>query len=105
MRWCLIAVALVLAAIAQPATEPIVRIGLTQNASTVTVRSESAFTIEQRTTRSATFTTVLALDPSAAGPLRKSDLQYRLSVELDGDTILVMAAGARVRIEPGTAPL
>ena len=87
MRSCLIAAALVLAAIAQPATEPIVRIGLTQNASTVTIRSESAFTIEQRTTRSATFSSVLALDPAATGPLRKSDLQYRLTVELDGDTV------------------
>ena len=105
MRSCLIAAALVLAAIAQPATEPIVRIGLTQNASTVTIRSESAFTIDQRTTRSATFSSVLALDPAATGPLRKSDLKYRLTVELDGDTMLVMGAGARVRIEPGTAPL
>ena len=105
MRSCLIAAALLLAAIGQPATEPIVRIGLTQNASTVTVRSDSAFTVERRTTRSAIFTTVLALDPAAAGALKKSDLQYRLSVELDGDTVLVLAAGARVRIEPGTAPL
>ena len=105
MRSCLIAVTLLLAAIAQPPTEPIVRIGLTQNASSVTVRSETAFTVEQRQARTAVFTTVLALDPAASGPLKKSDLQYRVSVELDGDTILVMRSGTRVRIEPGTAPL
>jgi stage II sporulation protein D len=89
----------------QPAAEPIVRIGLTQNAASVTIRSESAFSIEQRVTRSATFTNVLALDPAAAGPLKKADLQYRLTVELDGDTVLVLPAGARARIEPPGTPL
>src|SRR4029079_4350570 len=101
MRQCLIAVLLVAAAPSpQPATEPIVRIGLTQNAATVKIRSERALSVEPRSTRAATFTTVLALDPAATGPLKKADLQYRISVELDGDTILVMPAGARRRREP-----
>src|SRR5262245_58159642 len=105
MRSCLIAVLLLLIAAAQPATEPVVRIGLTQNSSAVTVKSDSAFTVEQRVTRSATFTSVLALDPGAAGPLKKADLHYRVSVELDGETVLVLPSGAHARVEPGGAPL
>ena len=105
MRQGLIAVLLLLAAGGQQAPEPIVRIGLTQNATTVTVRSDVAFTVERHTTRAATFTNVLALDPAATGSLKKSDLQYRVTVELDGDNVVVLAPGARVRIEPGGAPL
>ena len=105
MRRCVIAGLLVLATAGQPATEPIVRIGLTQNATSVTLKSESAFTVERRPTRSATFTNVLALDPGATGPLKKSDLQYRVTVELDADTIVVLAPGSRVRVEPGGAPI
>src|SRR5215471_16824816 len=105
MRQCLFAVLLGLIAAGQTATEPIVRIGLTQNAATLTIRSESAFSVEQRATRSATFTTVLALDPAVQGPLKKADLQYRVSVDLDGESILVLAPGAHVRIEPAGAPL
>jgi peptidoglycan hydrolase-like amidase len=105
MRQCLIAGLLVLAAAGQPATEPTVRVGLTQNASSVTLKSESAFTVDTRVTRSATFTNVLALDPAAAGSLKKSDLQYRVVVELDGDTMLVLPPGAHARVEAGGAPL
>ena len=105
MRQALIAVLLLLGWAGQPSTEPVVRIGLTQNAQAVTIKSDIAFTVEQRATRTATFTTVLALDAAATGPLKKSDLQYRMSVELDGDTILVMAPGMHVRIQPAGAPL
>jgi peptidoglycan hydrolase-like amidase len=105
MRQILLVSLLFLAIAPQAATEPAVRIGLSQNASTVTVRSASAFTVEQRTTRSAAFSTVLALDPEATGSLKKSDLQYRTTVELDGDVILVMPPGAHVRIAPAGAPL
>src|SRR3982751_1014535 len=105
MRQVVIALLLLLTAATQPPTEPTVRIGLNQNASTVTVRSAMPFTVEQRTTRVATFTTALALDPAVSGTLKKSDLQYRVTAELDGETIVVFAAGARVRIEPAGAPL
>jgi stage II sporulation protein D len=98
-------VVLGMAAAPQPAREPIVRIGLTQNASSVTIRSAGDFTVEQRTTRSATFASVLAVDPAAAGPLKKAELQYRMTVELDGDVVLVLPPGARVRIEPPAVPL
>jgi len=105
MRQVVIALLLLLTAATQPPTEPTVRIGLNQNASTVTVRSAMPFTVEQRTTRVATFTTALALDPAVSGTLKKSDLQYRVTAELDGETLVVFAPGARVRIEPAGAPL
>jgi peptidoglycan hydrolase-like amidase len=106
VRHALIAVLLLLGApTQQPAAEPIVRIGLNQNAATVTIRSDSAFRVEQRTTRSATFSNVLALDAAASGPLKKSDLHYRTTVTLDDETMLVVAPGAHVRIEPGGAAL
>jgi stage II sporulation protein D len=105
MRLCLIGIVVLLAGTWQPAAEPIVRIGLTQNATAVTIKSDIAFTVEQRATRAATFTNVLALDAAAAGVLKKSDLQYRLSVELDGDTMLVLPPGAHARVQPAGAPL
>ena len=105
MRQILLAVLLVLAWSPQPASEPIVRIGLTQNAATVTIRSASEFTVEQRPTRSATFASTLALDPSASGALTKADLQYRMTVEIDGGVVVVVAPGTRIRIEPPSAPL
>src|SRR5687768_13452745 len=105
MRHLALAALFLLASAPQPATEPTVRIGLNQNAATVTIRSTSAFTVQGRATRSATFASVLALDPATAGSVRKSDLQYRITAELDGNVLLVLAAGARVRIEPPAAPL
>jgi hypothetical protein len=67
MRQFLMAALLLLplAPVAQPQTEPTVRIGLTQNASTVTGRSAMAFTVEQHSTRAATFTTALRSTPRA----------------------------------------
>lgn len=93
-------------AAAQPApTEPTVRIGLTQNAAGVTIRSASPFTLERRSTRSATFASVLALDPNASGPLAKADLQYRVTAELDDGSIVIVPAGSRARIDPPASPL
>jgi stage II sporulation protein D len=97
--------ALALAA-AQPApAEPTVRIGLTQNAATVTIRSTSPFAVERRLTRSVTFNSVLALDPNASGHLGKADLQYRVTAELDDGSILIVPAGGRARIDPPPSPL
>jgi len=89
---------------AQTQSEPTVRIGLNQNASTVTVRSAVAFRVEQHRTRSATFAPVLALDAGARGPLKKSTLQYRMTVQLDGDVLLALPLDSRLRIEPAGAP-
>src|SRR5687768_17630163 len=104
MRQLLVAVLLVLAGAAQPPREPTVRLGLNQNAASVTIRSASPFTVERRATRSATFASVLAIDPAASGSLKKAELKYRITVELDGDVVLALAPGARVRIEPAGAP-
>ena len=89
----------------QPSIEPMVRIGLTQNAASVTVRSTEAFTVEGRTTRSATITSILAVDPNKSGAVTANDLQYRVTVTLDDGTIVVMPAGAHLRIEPSAALL
>jgi len=107
MRQFVIAILLLLTRGTQTPTEPVVRIGLDRNASTVTIRSAAPFTVEQRSTRTATFTTTLAVDPAAAaaGPLKKADLQYRVTIELDDQSILVLPPGGRARVEPGGALL
>ncbi len=89
----------------QPATEPTVRIGLTQNAATITVRSTAAFTVDGHSTRTATFASVLAIDPKTSGAVSKADLQYRVTTQIDGDVVLVMPAGSHVRLQPGSALL
>ena len=105
MRQVLIALLLIAGGFLQPAAEPIVRIGLTQNAASVTIRSASDFAVEGRTTRSAVFTSTLAVDPASSGAVKRAELQYRMTVELDGDVVLVLPPGARVRIQPPAAPL
>ena len=106
MRQILLGILLLLIPAAQgPPVEPIVRIGLTQNAATVTIRSAQAFMVGGRTTRSATFAAVLAVDPNANGPVAATDLQYRITARLDDGATVVMPADGRVRIEPPAAPL
>src|ERR1041385_8953233 len=78
-----------------------IRIGLTQNAATVSIRSADDFTIQQNRTRTARFSMVLTVDPSASNRvLTRNDLQYRALVEIDGGRILVLPSTPRVRIEP-----
>ena len=86
-------------------TPPTVRIGLNQNASSVTLRAASPFTIQQNRTRTAKFTMIVALDPALTGPLTRSDLQYRTLVELDGGKLIVVARGTRTAIEAAGAPI
>ena len=106
MRKFLIAVLLLLIPGAEAQNEPIVRIGLNQNAATVTIRSASAFSVQQHRTRSATVTAVLSLRAGApAATLRKSDLQYRMVVELDGGVVLAPPPGTKVRVASSGAPL
>ena len=81
-------------------SEPVVRIGLDQNAATVTVRSTRAFTIQQQQTRSATFSAVLSVTPAQAnGTLRRQDLQYRMVIELDEGRVLAPPLATKIRIE------
>jgi stage II sporulation protein D len=106
VRHAILSVLIVLAvSAAQPATEPTVRIGLTQNAATVTIKSAAAFTVDGHSTRSATFASVLAIDPKASGQITKAELQYRVTIQLDGDEMIVMSPGARLRMQGTTALL
>src|SRR5687768_8984253 len=106
MRQMLLAAVLLLIGLPQlPTTEPIVRIGLTQNAPTVTVRSAQPFVVGGRSTRTATFATIMAIDPNLSGAVADSDLRYRVTVKLDDGATVMTPSGTRVRIEPAAAPL
>src|SRR5262245_32058248 len=82
--------------------EPTVRIGLNQNAGTVTIRSSQAFAVESNRTRSAKFTPIVSVDP-AAKTVTKDDLQYRMLVELEGGKMLALPMTSKVRLEPAGA--
>jgi len=86
-------------------TAPTVRIGLNQNASTVTLRAASPFTIQQNRTRTAKFTTVLAIDPAATGVLTSANLQYRTLIELDGSRLIVLPKGGKTQVDAGDVPI
>ncbi|PYS18261.1 MAG: hypothetical protein DMG11_33720 [Acidobacteria bacterium] len=87
-------------------TVPVVRIGLNQNASTITLRSATAFTVQQTRTRTAKFTPALAIDPTATGrTVDKADLQYRMVVELDSGKLVILPIKMKVRIEPTGTPI
>src|SRR5262249_15156886 len=82
-----------------------VRIGLNQNATTVTLLAVNAFTIQQNRTRTAKFTTVLAIDPAATGVLTSANLQYRTLIELDGGRVIVLPKGAKTQVDAGDVPI
>src|SRR5215510_4418154 len=84
---------------------PTVRIGLTQNAATVSLRAANAFTIQQNRTRTAKFTPVLALDPAATATVTSANLQYRTLIEMDGGRLIVLPKGARIQIDAGGVPI
>ena len=93
---------LAISAVQGAETEPVVRIGLDQNASSVTIRSAAPFNVEQTSTRTAKFTPILALDTTRnSRTLRKDDLRYRMIVELDGGRLLVRPMASKIRISPG----
>jgi len=82
-------------------SDPVIRIGLSQSAGTITIRSTEAFSIQQQTTRSAKFTTVLAIDDSALSRvLGRDDLRYRMVVELDGGRFIALPLNTHVRVSP-----
>src|ERR1700676_1711084 len=98
MRTFLIAAMLVVVPAAQIPREPVVRIGLSLIASTVTVRSTRPFVVQQHRTGSATFSVVVTIPPAAARKaLNRSDLQNRMVVEIDGGQLLVLPMSTRVR--------
>src|SRR4051812_11716009 len=100
----LLAALLLLMAGAQAPRELVVRIGLNQDASTVTLRSDNPFTVQQTRTRTAKFTMILSLDADAANrALSHADLRYRTLVELDGGKVLALPTTTKVRIDPAGA--
>jgi peptidoglycan hydrolase-like amidase len=105
-RLILAALLLIVIARAQAQNEPNIRIGLTQNAQTVSLRAGTAFTVDSNRTRTAKFTMVVALNPAAAGAVTKADLQYRTIVELDGGKLIVLPRNEKVRVDPpGDVPI
>jgi peptidoglycan hydrolase-like amidase len=85
-------------------SEPTVRIGLDQNAATLTIRSTEEFRVQGQAARSAKFSTVLTLPDSAEGvAVRKDQVRYRMAVELDGDRYVVVPLNTKIRIQPPTA--
>jgi stage II sporulation protein D len=106
MRTLLFAAVLLLAQAAPTQRQPVVRIGLQHDASTVSLRSARPFTVQQRPTSSATFTAVVTVPAaSSEGTLQKADLQYRMVVELDQGQLLVLPMGTHVRVEPADATI
>lgn len=105
MRPLLLPLLLLFVQTPQPPIEPVVRIGLAQNAVTVTVQSAAPFTVAGRTTRTATFSSALAVDPAMTGAIAAADLQHRLTARLEDGSMLVLPGATRVRIEPPAAPL
>ena len=105
MRSLLLGLLLLLVSAQQPALEPTVRIGLTQNSASITIKSAAPFTVEGRSTRSAALASVLAIDAKKTGPVAAADVQQRVTLTLDDGAIIVMPADGRVRIEPGAALL
>jgi peptidoglycan hydrolase-like amidase len=105
MRQFLVVALLLLLPGAQAQIEPVVRIGLNQNAQTVTFRSANPFSVQQHKTRSATFTMALGRLQTALQRAARHTETRRMIDELDGDVVLVMSPGAKARIEPSGAPI
>jgi stage II sporulation protein D len=107
MIWKVLVAATLLLLPALQQAEPTVRIGLGQNAATVTVRSTEEFRIQGQATRSARFSAVLALGDAAEGTVVTRDqLRYRMTVEIDGNRLVMLPMTNRIRIQPsGTARL
>ncbi|HEX4998114.1 MAG TPA: SpoIID/LytB domain-containing protein [Terriglobia bacterium] len=85
--------------------EPTVRIGLNQDAATVTVRSDQPFTVEKQRARSVKVSTALTIGAGTTGPVSKSSLESRAIVELDDGRVLVLPTSTKIRMEPGSARL
>ncbi|MGH8656519.1 MAG: SpoIID/LytB domain-containing protein [Gammaproteobacteria bacterium] len=90
-------------ALQQP--ERTVRIGLDQNATTLTIRSTEDFTVQEQSTRSAQFTIILAVNETASRSImRREDLTSRMAVEIDGGRLLVLPMTTRIRVRPPSSP-
>src|SRR5678815_5692577 len=104
MIWkLLVSALLLLPALQQP--EPTVRIGLGQNAATVTIRSTDEFRVQGQATKSARFFPVLSVGDAADGAvINREQLRYRMGVELDNNRYVVVALNTHIRIQPAARP-
>lgn len=103
IRRVLLAALLLLPVLQQ--SEPLVRIGLDENAATVTIRSTEPFSVQGQTARTARFSIILTLGDTPGGAvIAKGDVRYRMAVELDGERYLVVPMDTRVRIQPPSSP-
>ncbi|HZI51793.1 MAG TPA: SpoIID/LytB domain-containing protein [Terriglobia bacterium] len=104
MIWKILVAATLLVLPALQQAEPTVRIGLGQNPATVTIRSSEEFRIQGQATRSARFAPALGIGDAAEGTvLNRDQLRYRMTVEIDGNRIVVLPMANRVRIQPSGA--
>jgi stage II sporulation protein D len=105
IRKVLVAALLLLPVLQQ--SEPTVRIGLGQNAATVTVRSSEEFRVQGQPTKSARFSPILTVGNAPEGTvIARDQFRYRLSIELDGGRYVLLPLTTRVRIQPsGSARL
>ena len=83
--------------------EPTVRIGIERNIRSFTLDSNEPFLVEGRSVRSARFATVVTL-AATGDEVRVEDLERRMAIQLDDETILVRPMTAPISIEPGPAP-
>ena len=103
MTWKLLVAATLLLLPAIQQTDTTVRIGLGQNSATVTVRSTEEFRIQGQATRTARFSSVLAVGEASEGTvLSREQLRYRMAIELDGSRYVVVPMTNRIRIQPSS---
>jgi peptidoglycan hydrolase-like amidase len=99
IRKLLVAAVLLLPALQQ--SEPTVRIGIGQNAATVTVRSSQEFRVQGQPTKSARFAPIISVGDVTDGTvIARDQLRYRMAVELDGNRYLVVPIATHIRIQP-----
>jgi peptidoglycan hydrolase-like amidase len=76
-------------------------LGTGQNSAVVTVRSSEEFRIQGQATRTARFSSILALGEASEGTvLNRDQLRYRMAIELDGNRYVVVPMTNRIRIQP-----
>ena len=104
MTWKLLVAATLLLLPAIQQTDTTVRIGLGQNSATVSVRSTEEFRIQGQATRTARFSSVLAVGEASEGTvLSREQLRYRMAIELDGSRYVVVPMTNRIRIQPASS--
>lgn len=85
-------------------SEPVVRIGIGRNLSSLTVSSAEPFALEGNLVRSARFFPATTL-PDSEDVVARDALETRMVIDLGEDRLLVRAMDTRIRLEPGEAPL